>query len=137
MSSNNIGLLNAISAKIDYLSRRQEIVAQNIANADTPNYRPQDLTEMDFGALIGRGASSDTLQLETTRGQHMLAGGVMPGEAKEKNQKFTYEVAPAGNAVILEEQLVKSGTNKMEYDLMVNLYQKNINLLRTALGTGR
>lgn len=133
----DIGLLNAIGAKISYLSRRQEIVAQNIANADTPGYKPKDLTKVDFASLIGHGTPSDTLQMKTTNGEHMLSGGMQPGTGKENNQKTTYEVAPAGNAVILEEQLVNANQTKMDYDLMINLYTKNINLLRTAIGTGR
>lgn len=135
--SGSIGILNAISAKIDYLSHRQEIVAQNIANADTPNYKPRDLTDVDFGALIGKGAFGDKLRLTTTQGTHMLPGGIKPGQLSEKDQKTTYEVAPAGNAVVLEEQLLKAGATKMDYDLMLNLYQKNNNMLRIALGTGR
>ena len=52
-------------------------------------------------------------------------------------QKETYEVAPSGNAVIIEEQLLKAGQNVMDYNLMVNVYQKQVSMLRTALGTGR
>ena len=133
----DIGLLNAIGAKISYLSRRQEIVAQNIANADTPSYRPQDLTEVDFGSLIGRGAQSDKLMMQATQSSHLTGNGMKAADAKEQKQKVTYEVAPTGNAVILEEQMTKSNQIKMEYDLMVNLYQRNVALMKTALGTVR
>lgn len=134
----DIGLLNAIGAKIDYLSRRQEIISQNVANADTPGYRPKDLTPVDFAAFLSKGpGTSDTLQMQTTQGQHLLAGGVTPGQAKDRDQKKTYEVAPAGNAVILEEQLVQANNTKMDYDLMINLYNRNMQLLRTAVGSGR
>jgi flagellar basal-body rod protein FlgB len=134
----DIGLLNAIGAKIDYLSRRQEVISQNVANADTPGYRPQDLTKVDFGSFLGRHATGgDTLRLRATQSNHMGPEGSTPGQAKDRPQKSTYEVAPAGNAVILEEQLVQANTNKMDYDLMINLYNRNLQLLRTAVGAQR
>jgi flagellar basal-body rod protein FlgB len=135
----NIGLMNAISAKIDYLARRQEVVSQNIANADTSGYKPKDLTEIDFGQLIGPKTPTESpkLGMATTNAEHLLAGGVKPGAAKNTQQPTTYEVAPDGNAVIVEEQLVKANQLKMDYDLMVNLYQKNMNMMRIALGTSR
>lgn len=132
---NDIGLFNAIGAKIKYLSKAQEVVSQNVANADTPGYRPKELTDVDFGAFLGKTGTSDTLQLARTNGEHLLKGGVKPGDSKEKQQKMTYEVAPAGNAVILEEQLIKANDVRMQHDLMVNLYTRNMQLMRTALGS--
>lgn len=133
----NIGLLTALGAKMGYLERSQEIVAQNVANADTPGYKPKTLTSVDFAQLIGHGVPSDQLAVETTNAGHLANGGMKPGDSKSRPQKLTYEVAPAGNAVILEEQLVKANEVKMDYDLMVNLYTKNINMLRMAIGTAR
>lgn len=133
----DIGLLNAIGAKISYLSKAQEIVSQNIANADTPDYRPQELTPVDFSAFLGRTGNTGTVQLAATNPEHLSPAGTKAGNAKAKDQKMTYEVAPAGNAVILEEQLTKANAIRMDYDLAVNLYNRNINLLRTAIGTGR
>jgi flagellar basal-body rod protein FlgB len=132
---NDIGLFNAIGAKIKYLGKAQEIVSQNVANADTPGYRPKQLTAVDFGAFLPQNGTSDTLQLARTSGDHLLKGGGQPGQSKETPQKMTYEVAPAGNAVILEEQLIKANDIRMQYDLMVNLYSRNMQLMRTALGS--
>lgn len=133
----DIGLLNALGAKIKYLAKAQEIVAQNVANADTPGYKPQALTEIDFGAIIGRLGAGETVRLKMTNPDHVTPQGTKAGDAREMQQKMTYEVAPAGNAVILEEQLVNANKVRMDYDLAINLYTKNINMLRTALGTGR
>ena len=43
MSGQDIALFKAIGAKLDYLSQRHKVIAENIANADTPGYRPRDL----------------------------------------------------------------------------------------------
>jgi flagellar basal-body rod protein FlgB len=60
-----------------------------------------------------------------------------PGQINEPGsdeQESTYEVAPAGNSVIIEEQLVNANHNSMDFSLMTNLYQKNVTMIRTALG---
>jgi flagellar basal-body rod protein FlgB len=134
MTTQNLSLLNALGAKMDYLNQRQRVISQNIANADTPGYRPQDLTAVDFGQVLKDIAGdSKSVRLETTNGLHMPAPGEIAG-AKSKKQKETYEVAPAGNAVIMEEQMVNAGQTMMDYNLMTSLYEKNVRMMRTALG---
>ena len=54
MSTQEIGLLKAIGAKLDYLGQRHKVIAENIANADTPGYKPKDLTPVDFGSVLKR-----------------------------------------------------------------------------------
>ena len=136
MTAQNIPLFKAIGAKMQYLNQRQGVIAQNIANADTPNYRPQDLTEIDFGRLVEHVSGTKKVRMESTNPLHMPAQNELPEPDSEK-QKITYEVAPAENAVILEEQMLKSGQTVMDYNLMTNLYRKNINMIRTALGRGQ
>lgn len=52
MSIQNVPLFKAIGAKMQYLDKRQAVLSQNIANADTPNYQPKDLTKVDFGRVL-------------------------------------------------------------------------------------
>lgn len=134
MTTQNIGLLKALGAKMDYLSQRQRIIAQNVANADTPNYRPQDLKPVDFGTVLKGVTQSKGVQMVSTNAMHVGAGNEVAA-AKEAKQKKVYEVAPDGNAVIMEEQMIKSGQTVMDYNLMTSLYQKNVGLIKTALGT--
>lgn len=136
MTTQNIGLFKALGAKMDYLNQRQTIISQNVANADTPGYRPMDLKEVDFGTVLkgvtksGRGG----VQMVSTNAMH-VGGSDEVAQAKEGKQKKVYEVSPDGNAVIMEEQMLKSGQTVMDYNLMTSLYQKNISMIKTALGT--
>jgi flagellar basal-body rod protein FlgB len=41
-----------ISRRMDWLSQRQTVLSQNVANADTPNYQPRDLKTLDFRAEL-------------------------------------------------------------------------------------
>lgn len=131
----DITLFKAISAKMGYLDARQKVLANNVANADTPDYRAKDLTKVDFGALLKDITSGERMNvhLETTKKGHMPdPNNIDDGEVKKR--RTTYEVAPAGNAVILEEEIIKANQNTMDYNMMTNLYSKHISMMRTALG---
>lgn len=136
MTTENLGLFQALGAKMSYLDQRQRVLSQNIANANTPNYKPQDLTKVDFGTVLKDVTSSNVLRPETTNPQHMPAASEIRSP-DERKMKKTYDVVPTGNAVILEEQMVNSAQNVTDYNLMTSLYQKNVGMIRTAIGTGR
>ncbi len=136
MTTQNIGLLNAIGAKMDYLNQRQTILAQNVANSDTPGYRPKDLKDYDFASMVDieNDKGLKAVKVATTDDQHM-PNVDQAFDPKSRKQRDMYEVAPAGNSVIIEEQLIKAGKNTMDYNLMLNIYQKQIGMFKTALGT--
>ncbi len=136
MATNDIALFSALNAKIDYLDQRQRLISTNIANADTPKYQPMDVKDVDFGRVL-QNVTGDrsTVRMATTQQGHMpaVADMIAPKTAK---MKHTYEVAPAGNAVILEEQMVNANRTSVDYGLMLNVYRKNVGMLRTAIGAG-
>lgn len=135
----NLGLLQALGAKMSYDSQRQQVLSQNIANANTPDYKPKDLEKVDFGSVLKNltGDSAAMLAPVTTNAQHLSASALPTGTAKSQTMKNTYDVTPTGNAVIIEEQMVNSTENMTDYSLMTSLYQKNISMLRIAIGTSR
>ena len=50
LSSNS--LIGLINKRMDYLTQRQRVLAQNVSNANTPNYRAQDMKESDFAKAV-------------------------------------------------------------------------------------
>jgi flagellar basal-body rod protein FlgB len=149
MSTQDLTLTSALLRKMDWLEERQKVIAQNVANADTPGYRPMDIKELDFKDLLGGSTSKLSLSigvgsglggklaLTAPDGEAASASAISSSAGQEKTpasrQKSTYEVAPAGNAVILEEQLLKMNANYTDHAFVSNLYQRNINLLKTAV----
>lgn len=135
MSGQEIGLFKALGAKMDYLGQRHRVIAENIANADTPGYRPRDLKPVDFSAIL-KGVSDGAAGLKpaVTDPAHMDSGAGKASGGGEGRQKTVYEVAPVGNAVIIEEQLLGAGRNVMDYNLMLNIYQKQVGMMKIALG---
>lgn len=137
MTIQDIALFGALGAKMDYLNQRQSIISQNIANSDTPNYRPKDLVKTDFSRFLKddkQAVSVPSVHVAKTNAGHIGADG-KELNVDARKQKVTYEVAPAGNAVIMEEQMFNSGQNVADYNLMLNVYQKQVGMFRIALGT--
>lgn len=137
MTTENLSLMKALGARMEYLNQRQKTISQNVANADTPNYKPQDLVPVDFRGVLENVTNSNSIRIDTTNSKHMMPGGQDVRNPRTDEIKDVYEVAPAGNAVVMEEQLLLSNRTVMDYNLMTNLYNKQLGMLRTAIGRGR
>jgi flagellar basal-body rod protein FlgB len=133
MTTQNIGLFKALAAKMDFLNQRQRVISQNIANSDTPNFKPSDLKKVDFGTVLKDVTNGKGVEMVSTSAMHIPMGGEIT-DPKSANQKTVYEVAPDKNAVIMEEQLIKAGQTMMDYNLMTSLYQKQVRMIQTAIG---
>lgn len=134
----SISLLQALGAKMNYLDQRQKVLAQNIANSDTPRYQPSDMKKVDFGRVLRDVTGDRTIRVENTNPNHMPpASEAAVHKPKQGKSKEVYEVAPDKNGVILEEQMLKASETNMNYNLMLNVYAKNMGMLRTAITTGR
>lgn len=131
MDTKGVPLYAALRAKMEWLSERQKLLAENIANADTPGYRARDLKPLDFGQLLKRRGSSD---IAMTHARHL--------KGASDAQRFTFkpedagsdETNPSGNAVTIEDQMVKLGEIQMEYETVAGVYRKQAQLLKLALG---
>ncbi|WP_421709138.1 flagellar basal body rod protein FlgB [Algihabitans sp.] len=128
------GLFDVMARKMDWLAQRQKVLSENVANADTPGFKPRDLREGPFERMI-RGQLA-ILQPRRTNPEHMTPASAADGPAREHQPRERYETAPSGNAVVLEEQLVKVQQTQVDYQTMTNLYSKHLRMYSTALGRG-
>jgi flagellar basal-body rod protein FlgB len=131
MDLSEFPIFRMMAGKMKWLSSRQAVLSQNIANADTPKYRPLDLKEVDFRKPDA--GSPFRVELTRTNEAHFGRTGVKE-DFRSGRDKDTYETLPAGNAVVLEEQLIKVAENKHDYELMTQLYRKHVQMFRIALG---
>lgn len=135
MDINSIPLLTVMKRRLNWLTQRQGVLAQNIANADTPRYRPKDLKPFKFQRLMR--SQSSQLAMKVTLKSH-LAGGKRPGGAyKVVTTAKPYETSPTGNAVVLEEQMMKVSETGMGHRLATELYKKHLGMLKIAIGRDR
>jgi len=132
MELDKIALFGLVKKRLSWLAQRQEVLAKNIANSDTPGYKPRDLKAFDFQRLVSREVGRVTL--DVTNRAHVGGGPERSADFADERTRDPYESAPAGNAVILEEQMMKVGETTMNYRLTTELYKKHLNMIRTALG---
>jgi flagellar basal-body rod protein FlgB len=128
MAIMNIPIFAMLRTKMQWHQQRQQVLAQNVANADTPHYRPLDLVEPKF--QLGAPGPGN-VQLARTDPQH-LAGFADAGDFP--NNPNQYQVRPAGNAVNLEDEMMKIAANQMDYQAATQLYSRSKGLLKTAAG---
>ena len=137
MTTENISLFQAMGSKMHYLQDRQRVISQNISNANTPNYKPSDLSKVDFGSTLDNVLKNKggvkPVKLEATEPGHM-GFNQKPEEGRVEKQKVTYEVKPDKNGVVLEEQMMKASDTQMNYNLMLSVYSSNVELIRTSIG---
>lgn len=135
MDFNTIPLFGLMKTKLDYASERQSVLAENVANADTPNYRAKDVTPPDFHAMVAHagGAQAQKLQMVTTNPKDISSNGAQ-GNFKTEERKTTYELNPDGNNVSIDEEMMKVAQNQAEYTKTINLYHKMMSLFKVALG---
>lgn len=136
MTTENLALFRAMGAKMDFLNQRQRVISQNVSNADTPGYIPQDLKPVNFSRVLKNVTNEKAVFINTTQDRHMPPPNQIDNP-REDEQGETYEVAPSGNSVIMEEQLINAGQTNMDYNLMTNIYRKNVSMMNTSIGSGR
>jgi len=120
-----IPLFKAMAKKLAWLGARQTVLAENVANANTPGFRASDLKPVDFGKLLS-GQSDGPLMLAATSPSHITtpASGAPPVAQK---------VAASG-PIQLEDQMMKVSDTATDFAFTTSLYQKQIALIKEALG---
>ncbi|MBX6369529.1 MAG: hypothetical protein IRZ04_16205 [Rhodospirillales bacterium] len=130
MDFGSIPLFRAMAKRMSWLGERQQVLAQNVANADTPGYVPQDLKQQSFRDLLG-GSARPTLA--TTHTRH-LAGAARGAGGFAVVRVKTAEPTPSGNRVSLEQEMMKVGETATYHHLMTSLYRRHLGMIRAALG---
>ncbi|MFC0408515.1 flagellar basal body rod protein FlgB [Roseomonas elaeocarpi] len=113
--------------RLRWLDRRQSVLAQNIANADTPHYRARDVTP--FAEVLAGTAGP---ALAATQAGHIQPSGA--GQGRVVSDRRATEEAPDGNAVSLEDQALKVAETDTAHQLATGLRNSWMGMFRTALG---
>lgn len=106
---------------------RMSVIAENIANADTPGYKAKDLPS--FAEVY-----AEPGQLRATRPGHIGTGTAVstpPSRASRGHE------APNGNSVSLEAEMVKSVEARQNHDMALAIYRATSDVIRASLGRNR
>jgi len=124
MDPSRIALFDLADRRLAHIGRRQEVLAQNIANADTPGWKARDLKP--FAGLLARSGSAAPWQTQP--------GHLAPRHGAPQGQMPPGERAPDGNSVALDSELGKIADTESAHALVTGLYSKYLGMFRTAAG---
>ncbi len=126
-------LFKMMNKRLDYLGERQKVLAQNVANADTPNFQARDLRPVNFSQAIRETERKQTLAV--TQPGH-LGPVSRPSTFAVDKQKKPYETTMDKNGVVLEEQMMKIAQTQSDHQMVAELYGKYVSMMKQALGRG-
>ena len=130
-------LFELISARSAWLGQREAVLGQNVANADTPGYRPRDLEPVSFDGLMRHAAGQSAgLQPVRTAPMHLAATTPAPDPFRDRPDA-EYEATPSGNGVELSEQMRKMALTELDHQLTTGLYRRYVGMVRTAIGVAQ
>ena len=127
----NTPFFGMLRQRLDQLSQRQQLIAENIANASTPGYRPRDVDTAAFERMLSSSTSGGGITLARTNAGHMSSGGAASGGVSVVTRDDS-ETTIDGNAVVLEEQMARAAETRMQFETGIALYQKGLELMRMA-----
>lgn len=130
MDLNRIPLFQMMTRRMGWLSDRQRVLADNIANADTPGYQSRDLRPLDFRRELAQ--STARLAPVATDARHLAARAVSGSDPRSQRNRPT-ETTISGNTVTVEQEMMKAGETANDYQLATTLYRRHLGMLRSVL----
>ncbi|MEO1089029.1 MAG: flagellar biosynthesis protein FlgB [Pseudomonadota bacterium] len=128
-----ISLFDLVGRRLAFAEQRHMVLTRNIANADTPGYRAQDVKQPDFGAMVAARAGAGRVELARSHDGHRLpASNGTEGPHRVRDAKVAVTVS--GNAVNLEEEAGKLASNAGQHGRAMAVYGKYISFLKLAVG---
>ncbi len=122
----SLQVFDASVAMAKNAGQRQAISAQNLANADTPGYRPLRLTK--FSAQF---ETNGSMGIKSTRGRHI---GTNSTQHHSGVKQAAQTADPNGNGVSLENELMRAAEAKSDHTRALSIFQSSLKILRLSLG---
>lgn len=130
----DLKFLGFLKSKMHWHQARQRVLAENVANADTPGYRAHELKPMSFGETMAALKMESVAQARTHRSHIQGPLILASGAGAQRREQDGWEITPEGNGVVLEEEMMKVAGNQFDFQLASSLYSRSLGLLRTAIG---
>ncbi|MFV0626462.1 MAG: flagellar basal body rod protein FlgB [Alphaproteobacteria bacterium] len=127
MDLNNLSFFNIANQEMKYLTERQKVLAENIANVNTPGYLAKDVEKTSFS-----GELKSSVAMTTTNEKHFA----LPNSQSTSKGVYTPKPENAltidGNGVILEDQLNEASKTKGDYNRVISIYNSYKSMLTVA-----
>ena len=122
-----LSIFQTAAAMSKHAGARQAVVAQNVANADTPGYRARTIPP--FTQVLDQTGSEG---MRTSRAGHI--GAAPAGSSGLQSELSNAEPSPNGNSVSIEEEMWNSVAVSREHSRSLAIYRHAMTVLRTSLG---
>jgi flagellar basal-body rod protein FlgB len=152
MAITDLPLFSMLKTRMHWLEQRQKLLAENVANANTPNYRGRDLKQLDFkstleaslgaagmnpanmsrASVIPASMNSASIGMSATQPGHLQGGSGTRGF--DVNPSGGFETTPSQNSVVLEDEMMKVAQTQLDHQTAISLYQRGVGMIKTALG---
>ena len=120
--------IEILSEVLDFQSERHKVITSNIANMDTPNYRPKDIVfKEELESIIN---NKDRIKMTGSRGRSMSEQSNPAGRAD-------FEVIDSGESVNLDSEMAKLTENNLMHNLTVELLVRKFRVLNTVLSEAK
>lgn len=136
MDISKLPLFETMRERLSFLTARQTVLSENVANANTPGYAARDVEAPDFAALAAGEGDSGAMPMAVTNPGHMTASSGGAGAFRIREMPDA-ESTPNGNSVNLEDQMMKVSSVQMDYATVTQLYKKAMGMIRIAAGGQR
>jgi flagellar basal-body rod protein FlgB len=139
MDLSGIPLFSMLQNKLGYLSEREKMIAQNVANASTPGFTPSDLKPFAQQPGMDPKADAKTLAPPAQTDAGVSLGAAVAQRRRLQPKTYLTEKSPDsettldGNQVVLEEQMIKMNESRSDYEAAVGFYQKSLTMLHMAV----
>lgn len=111
----SLDILRMAQAFATHAATRQQAIARNVANADTPGYRSRDAVPFD---QYWRGQTDGTLRAEAA-----IIADERPAT-----------IAPDGNTVSLEHEMMRAAAARQQHEMALGIYAMTRDLMRASIG---
>jgi flagellar basal-body rod protein FlgB len=118
-----------LRTKMHWHQERQRLLAENVANADSLKFKPRDLAPPKLEHVRPGSAP-----LALARTSHLHLTSTAATATFQLDRRGDFEARPSGNAVSLEDEMMKVASNQMDYQTATALYARGLGLIKTALG---
>ncbi|MCZ8314508.1 flagellar basal body rod protein FlgB [Phreatobacter sp.] len=141
MATSDVPIFSMLRNRMRWHQDRQKLLAENVANSETPGYRARDLAPPNFDSMLrggpraaaSAGASTGVGPVRTDPG-HIGATGSTVQNRFDVRRNTGLVATPDGNRVNLEDEMLKVAQNQMDYQAVAGLYQRSLGLVRIAIG---
>jgi flagellar basal-body rod protein FlgB len=126
----DLTLFSMLRTRMQWHQERQRLLSENVANTDTPNYRPRDLAPLQFDRAM---PEATAVGLNRTEAGHIASSEASLSQFQAARFGGA-AVRSTGSAVNLEDEMIKVAANQMDYQAATTLYTKSLGLIKTAIG---